>query len=145
MLCLVTQSCPTLCNPMDCSSPSSSVCGDFPDKNTGVGCQALLQGIFPTQGSNPGLPHCRQILYCLSHQGSPSKFNPLYSNNKGIKNSLRILNWFHFSFGQCAEPITFNILTYTDKRPRLILNYWNYSQKIIHEYHCLTETVFSRG
>uniref|UniRef100_A0A8B9YL87 Nucleophosmin n=1 Tax=Bos mutus grunniens TaxID=30521 RepID=A0A8B9YL87_BOSMU len=38
---------------------------------TGVGCHALLQGIFPTQGSNPGLLHCRQILYHLSHQGSP--------------------------------------------------------------------------
>ena len=44
---------------------------DSPGKNTGVGCHALLQGIFPTQGSNPGLPHCRRILYCLSHQGSP--------------------------------------------------------------------------
>ena len=42
-----------------------------PAKNTGVGCHALLQGIFPTQGSNLGLPHCRQILSCLSHQGSP--------------------------------------------------------------------------
>ena len=41
-----------------------------PGKNTGVGCHALLQGIFPTQGSNPCLPHCRWILYCLSHQGS---------------------------------------------------------------------------
>ena len=44
----------------------------FPGKKTGVGCHSLLHGIFPTQGSNPGLPHCRQILYCLSHQGSPS-------------------------------------------------------------------------
>ena len=42
---------------------------DSPGKDTGVGCHALLQGIFPTQGSNPGLPHCRQILYHLSHQG----------------------------------------------------------------------------
>ena len=42
-------------------------------KNTGVGCHALLQGIFPTQGSNPGLLHCRWIRYCLSHQGSPVK------------------------------------------------------------------------
>ena len=40
-------------------------------KNTEVGCHALLQRIFPTQGSNPGLPPCRQILYHLSHQGSP--------------------------------------------------------------------------
>ena len=43
---------------MDCSPPGSSVHEDYPGKNTGVGCHALLQGIFPTQGSNPGLPHC---------------------------------------------------------------------------------------
>ena len=42
-----------------------------PGKKTGVGSNFLLQGIFPTQGSNPGLPHCRQIRYHLSHQGSP--------------------------------------------------------------------------
>ena len=44
---------------------------DFPGKNTGVCSHALLQGIFPTQGSNLGLLHCGQILHCLSHQGSP--------------------------------------------------------------------------
>ena len=44
---------------------------DSPGKNTGMGCHALLQGIFPTLGSNPGLPNRRQILYQLSHQGSP--------------------------------------------------------------------------
>ena len=70
-VCLVIQLCPTLCNPMGCSPPGSSVHGDSPGKNTGVGCHALLQGIFPNQGWNPGLPHCRWILYCLSHQGSP--------------------------------------------------------------------------
>ena len=42
-----------------------------PGKNTRVGCHFLLQGVFLTQGSNLGLPHCRQIPYCLSHQGSP--------------------------------------------------------------------------
>ena len=42
-----------------------------PGQNTGLGSLSLLQGIFPTQGSNPGLPHCRRILYQLSHQGSP--------------------------------------------------------------------------
>ena len=42
-----------------------------PGQNTGVGGLSLLQGIFPTQGSNPGLPNCRQILYQLSHKGSP--------------------------------------------------------------------------
>ena len=56
------------CDPMDCSSPGSSVHGDSPGKNTGMSCHALLQGIFPTQGLNLGLPHCRQI---LSHWGSP--------------------------------------------------------------------------
>jgi len=57
---------------MDYSPPGSSVHGDFPGKNTGMGCNALLQGIFQNQGSNPGLQHCRWILYYLKHQGSPS-------------------------------------------------------------------------
>ena len=70
-VCLVAQLCPTPCNPMDYSLPDSSVRGDSPGKNTGVGSPALLQGIFPTQGLNPGLLHCRWILYHLSHQGSP--------------------------------------------------------------------------
>ena len=48
--------------PMDCSLPGSSVHGDSPGKNTGVGCHGLLQGIFPTQGLNPALLHCRQTL-----------------------------------------------------------------------------------
>ena len=42
----------------------------FPGKNAGVGCHSLFQEISPTQGLNPGLPHCRQMLYHLSHQGS---------------------------------------------------------------------------
>ena len=46
---------------------------DFPGKNTGVGCHFLLQGIFLTQGSNLGLLPCRQIVYHLSHQGSPTR------------------------------------------------------------------------
>ena len=81
VLCLITQSCLTLYDPMDCSPPGSSVHGDSPGKNTGVGCHALLQGILPNQGSKPGLPHCRQILYCLSHQGNP-----------------RILEWVAYPF-----------------------------------------------
>ena len=44
---------------------------DSPGKDTGVGCHSSLQGIFLMRGSNPRLPHCRQILYSLSHQGSP--------------------------------------------------------------------------
>ena len=59
--------------PMDCSLPGSSVHGDSPGKNTGMGCHALLQGTFPPQGSNQSLLHCRQILYQLSYQGSPAQ------------------------------------------------------------------------
>ena len=70
---LVAHSCPTLCDPMDCSPPDSSVHGDSPGKNTRVSCHALLQGIFPTQRLNPGLLHCRWILYHLSQQGSPNQ------------------------------------------------------------------------
>ena len=71
VLFLVTQSCPTLCNPMDCSWSGSSVHGDSLGRTAGVDCHALLQGIFPTQGSNTGLLHCREILYHLGHRGSP--------------------------------------------------------------------------
>ena len=91
LYCSVTQSCLTLCDPrnglccavlshsvmsdcdpMDCSSPGSSFQGDSPGKNIGAGCQALLQGIFPTQEWNWGLLLCRRILYQLSYQASPS-------------------------------------------------------------------------
>ena len=72
---LVTQSCPTLCDPVDCSPPVP-LSMDSPGKNTGVGCHFLLQGIFHTQGSNPSLLHYRQILYDLSHQGSLSTRTP---------------------------------------------------------------------
>ena len=66
------QSCPTLCNLMDCRLLHP---WDFPGKNTAVGCHFLLQGIFPTQGSNPSLPHCRHTPYPyhLSHQEIPRK------------------------------------------------------------------------
>ena len=70
----VSKSCLTLCDPMDC--PWNSL-----GQNTRVGSLSILQGIFPTQGSNPGLPHCRQILYQLSHKGSP-----------------RILEWVAYPF-----------------------------------------------
>ena len=58
---------------------------DFPGNSIGVDCHFLLQGIFPTQGSNPGLPHCRQTLYHLSHQGSLPIFSPTkYLLNESI-------------------------------------------------------------
>ena len=63
------------CDPTDCSTPGSFVHGDSPGKNTGMGCHALLQGIFPTQGLNPGFLHCRQILYHLSPRQNRSPPN----------------------------------------------------------------------
>ena len=63
---LVTQSCPTLCDPMDYRLPGSCVHGDSPGKNTGVSCHALIQRIFPNQGLNRGLLHCRGILFLPS-------------------------------------------------------------------------------
>ena len=66
---------------------------DFQGKSTGVGCHFLLQGIFPTQGSNPGLSHCRQTLYHLSHQGSPEVYGicPLLV-------ILILINWLGWFF-----------------------------------------------
>ena len=93
MLCLVAWSCPTVSDPMAFSSPGSSVRGDSPGHNTGVGSLSLLQGIFPTQGSNPVLPHCRQILYHLSHQGSPAMLAWVaYLSSRGIFPTQE-LNW----------------------------------------------------
>ena len=71
---LVAQSCPSLCDSMDCSPPGFSVHGD---------CHALLQWVFPTQVSNPGLQHYRWIPHHLSHQGSP-----------------RILEWVAYPFSR---------------------------------------------
>ena len=71
---LVTQSCLTLGDPMDGRPPSSSVHGSLQGRILEWVAIYLLQGIFPTQGLNPGLLHCGQILYHLSHQGSP--WNP---------------------------------------------------------------------
>ena len=57
-VCVCAQSCPTLCDHMDYSPPTRFLCAcNFPGKNTGVGCHFLLQGIFPTQGSNLSLLH----------------------------------------------------------------------------------------
>ena len=59
------------CDAMDCIVHGLYSPWNSPGQNTGVGSLSLLQGISPTQGSNPGLPHCRWILYQLSHKGSP--------------------------------------------------------------------------
>ena len=70
VLCLATQSCPALCDPMTVARQAPLPLGfSRPEYWSGLPC--LFQGIFPSQRSNPGLLHCRQILYHQSHQGSP--------------------------------------------------------------------------
>ena len=75
----VAQLCLTICKPLHCSPWNS------PGQNTNVGSLSLLQEIFPTQGSNPGLLHCTWILYKLSHKGSPRilewEVYPFFSGN----------------------------------------------------------------
>ena len=80
VLCVCLHCCPVIgssvpsLRPLGLQPPRLLRPWDFPGKSTGVGCHFLLQGIFLTQGLNPGLPNCRQTLYPLSHQGSPSIF-----------------------------------------------------------------------
>ena len=85
----IAHSCPTLCDPHGLYSPWNS-----PGQNTGMGSLSLLQWIFPIQGSNPGLPHCRLILYQLSHQGSPRTLEwavyPFSSVSSRLRNWTRV-------------------------------------------------------
>ena len=85
MTVLVAQPCLILYDLMDCSPPGSSVPGMFQTRIQEMGSHFLFQGIFPTQVVNPGLPHSRQILYCLSHQRSPL----FYLNCSNIQTTYR--------------------------------------------------------
>ena len=64
-----------------------------------MGCHFLLQGIFPTQGWTPGLPHCRQMLYCLNHQGSPQ------THDKIVQQPWLLLLLSRFSRVRLCDPI----------------------------------------
>ena len=98
--------------PMDYSTPGSSVQGDSPGKNTRVSCYALLQGIVLTQRLNPGLPHCRQMPYHLSQQGSsrilewityPFSWGIFLTHNALWDDTLQWL-WFHIPAELCWVP-----------------------------------------
>ena len=91
-----------------------------PGQNSGVGSLSLLQGIFLTQGSNPGLLHCRQILYQLSHKGSPRILEwvpyPFSRRSSWPRSWTRvscIVNWFHIGKGVhqgcILSPCLFNL------------------------------------
>ena len=99
-------------------------------KNTGVGSHSLLQGIFPTQGSNLGLLHCRQILYCLSHQGRPkdAAAKVLHSISKFVSKCKQICktqqwlqNWKMSIF--IPIPKKSNAKEYSDYRTILLMSH----------------------
>ena len=92
------------------------------DQNTGEGSLSLLQGIFPTQGSNPGLPHCRRILYQLCHKGSP-----------------RILEWVAYPFsGALPEPgiKLESPALQADSLPAELLGTWHFCVLYLSESQC---------
>ena len=94
----VSQLCLTLCNPMDCSLHH----GIFHGKSTGVGCHFLLQGIFPTQGWNPGLQHCKQMNQWSNCQ------HPLdhWKSMRVPEKHLLLLYWLSQSFWLCGSRQT---------------------------------------
>ena len=79
-----------------------------PSHNTGVGGLSPLHRIFPTQGSNPGLPHCRQILYQVSHKGSPRILEwvayPFYSGSSQPRNCLLHCRWVLYQLTYQGSP-----------------------------------------
>ena len=92
-----------------------------PDQNTGEGRLSFLQGIFPTQGSNPGLPHCRQIPYQLSHKGSPRilewvtyPFSSLFSWPRNQTRVSCIAGRFFTNWAYEGSPVTL----------RYVLKFW---------------------
>ena len=108
------QLCPTLCDHMGCSPPGSSVHGDSPGKNTGVGCHDFLQGIFPTQGLNPYLScllHWQVGSLPLAPPGKPSyDLYPLSFARHFVRNEQGSLStsrtaWSHFSCRVTSGPL----------------------------------------
>ena len=93
-VCSQAQSCLPLCNPMDCNPPGFSGPGGSPGKSTEMGFLVLLQRIFPTQGSNSGLPHCRLILYHLSRDLMQSQLSGKDPNaGKDLKAGGETVDW----------------------------------------------------
>ena len=116
-----------LCDPMDCSPPGSSVHGGSPGKNTGVGCCALLQGIFPMQGLNPHLLCllCWQVSF--SSLVPLGKLHPLLLFNTILQVCIEHLcwvhsgNWIHLYRGQFLIPILSSLLYTSNSHHRLKL------------------------
>ena len=91
---------------MDCSLPRLLHPWDFPGKSTGVGCHCLLQGIFPTQGSNPGLLHCRQDTLTSEPPGKPFYKGTRYTLRIFPRSSTSSLSFLPSSFRVCPQSST---------------------------------------
>ena len=104
----------TLCNPVSCSLPGSSVYGDSPSRNCGVGCHALLQGIFPIQGSNPSLLwflHWQAGSSPLAPPGCTTVITELSKNNKNSYSFLTMKTRdFLFTLAPCPPSASFSLL-----------------------------------
>ena len=106
----VAQSYPTLCNPMNCSLPGSSIHGMFQARVLEWVAISFSRGSSWPRDSNPGLPHCRQTLYPLSHKGSPIlriDLNKKWLLRKIVKHftigkkisleSMKLIDWFEIA------------------------------------------------
>ena len=142
-MCLVTQSCLALCDTMECSPPASFVHGDSPGKNTGVGCHALLQGIFPTQGSSQ--PRDRSQVSCIAGgfftiwatREAPNKWYHtvllflclIYVTSRSVHVAMTkfcsffFYNWVIFHY-MCVYTHTH---THTHPIPSLFILWWTFS------------------
>ena len=108
---LIFQSCLTLCDPMDCSLSGSSFLGILQARTLEwIASHSLLKGIFPTQGSKPGLLHYRQILCYLSHQGSPTWGSGPEDRTRSLHlpsffPSSKLCSWIPLSEPQCLSSV----------------------------------------
>ena len=114
---------------------------DFPGKSTGVGCHFLLQRIFLTQGSNPGLPHCRQTLYCLSHQGNLLGWSPaifIFSECPSLLQS----RYLEVRLEKCrpieqSRKALYSVLRNLDLDLRVLAKHWSTNKETTMSWFCI--------
>ena len=134
LMCLVTQSCLTLCNPIE---PARLLCPwDFSGKSTRVGSHFLLQGLLQTQESNLNLLHCRRTLYCLSHQGSYLYPSIIFSVTKEVESLLFIIKPFTSSLVPNYSMV-FRCFSTSEYPTRLLLLllFFNFSYALLDLFH----------
>ena len=123
----ISSSCSAMSDSATPWTPARLLCPwDSPDKNTPVGCHALLWGIFLIQGQNPCLLHCRQVLYHLSNQGSPKCYQYLSALLLSLANIIRFwiplsVTWGTFAHSQFCFPAS---VSSSPLIPRLTLLRW---------------------